>query len=42
MSEPIIIYSNGEQIETDDSCLYEPFPEQSEERTDESQDLHTI
>jgi hypothetical protein len=38
MGEPIIIYSNGDQIESDSCVLYEPFPEVVEDIMDDSQE----
>ncbi len=39
MTEPIIVYSNGEEIVIDDSLIYDPFPENC---TDDSQDLQGV
>jgi hypothetical protein len=43
MSDPIVIYSNGEIVESDSEVIYNPFPEPPESSTDEdSQELQAL
>lgn len=42
MAEPIIVYSNGQEIVIDDSLLYDPFPKPDENCTDDSQDSQGV